>query len=160
MLQAPLPQAEAFNFLLGDWDVVNKILTPEGTWAESEATLHCEAYLGGRVIIDHYDGTVLGGRRVRGITIRAFDPDSQRWSIVWLDDKQAPDLTPLIGRFEAGVGEFFQEIPMNGTLTRVRFTWDQISDSFARWNQAFSSDDGRTWRMNWIMEFTRRGRQP
>jgi hypothetical protein len=26
----------------------------------------------------------------------------------------------------------------------------------ARWSRAFSLDDGRSWQVNWIMEFTRR----
>jgi hypothetical protein len=38
---------------------------------------------------------------------------------------------------------------------RVRFTWSDITPASARWEQAFSSNAGTTWKTNWIMEFQR-----
>jgi hypothetical protein len=38
----------------------------------------------------------------------------------------------------------------------VRYIWSDITETSARWEQAFSVDDGRTWETNLIMEFTRR----
>ena len=37
----------------------------------------------------------------------------------------------------------------------VRFLWSDITDSTCRWEQAFSTDDGATWEVNWIMESNR-----
>jgi hypothetical protein len=155
MKQKDLPQANRFDFLIGEWNIVNKIEKPDGTWAETTATNRGEKFLDGRVIIDHYHGTVLDGVKVKGITIRSFDKKSETWSIIWLDNRQPPDLTPLVGRFSGDKGEFFQEIPMRGIMTRARFTWDNLSENSARWNQAFSTDGGQTWHMNWVMEFSR-----
>jgi hypothetical protein len=36
-----------------------------------------------------------------------------------------------------------------------RFVWDRITPTSARWQQAFSIDDERSWETNWIMEFSR-----
>ena len=38
---------------------------------------------------------------------------------------------------------------------RVRYVWSEITPSSARWEQAFSVDDGETWETNWIMELAR-----
>ena len=37
----------------------------------------------------------------------------------------------------------------------VRFVWSDITDRTCRWEQAFSTDGGATWEVNWIMESTR-----
>ena len=37
----------------------------------------------------------------------------------------------------------------------VRYPWSDITSAAARWAQAFSTDDGRTWETNWIMQLTR-----
>ena len=37
----------------------------------------------------------------------------------------------------------------------VRFVWSDMTATTCRWEQAFSTDDGATWEVNWIMESTR-----
>ena len=38
----------------------------------------------------------------------------------------------------------------------ARFIWTPFGDDRARWEQAFSADEGASWETNWIMEFERR----
>jgi hypothetical protein len=91
------------------------------------------------------------------MTIRAYDEDTQQWSLMWLDNKNQPDFRPLVGKFENGVGSFRQVVEMpDGQSLHVRFTWDEITEVSARWQQAFSFDGGQSWDTNWIMEFTRK----
>ena len=40
-------------------------------------------------------------------------------------------------------------------MVRTRYTWSQITDKSARWDQALSYDAGKTWDTNWLMEFKR-----
>jgi len=54
------------------------------------------------------------------------------------------------------VGTFYSRETFNGADITVRFIWSHITPDSARWEQAFSADDGKTWEANWIMEFTRR----
>ncbi|WP_123042854.1 DUF1579 domain-containing protein [Cohnella candidum] len=127
----------------------------EGVWGEFEASHTGEKYLDGRVIIDHFEGTYPDGEVRKGMTIRAFDEETQLWSLVWLDNRNPHDFTPLVGRFENGVGQFYQETTTpDGRPMHVRFTWDEITENTARWQQAFSFDGGIHWDTNWIMEFT------
>lgn len=52
-------------------------------------------------------------------------------------------------------GEFYGDDVHDGRNVRARFIWSGVSGASARWEQAFSSDGGRTWLTNWVMDFTR-----
>ena len=54
-----------------------------------------------------------------------------------------------------GVGTFETDDTLRGKPIRVRFTWSKITPTSAHWEQAFSPDGGKTWEMNWTMEFER-----
>jgi len=62
---------------------------------------------------------------------------------------------PVKGRFVNGVGLFYSDSVINGKTIRTRFTWSTITPTAARWEQAYSSDAGKTWETNWVMQFTR-----
>jgi hypothetical protein len=68
---------------------------------------------------------------------------------------QAPVDPPLRGAFRDGVGSFYADDTFNGQPIRVRFIWSHITSISARWEQAFSSDQGVTWETNWVMDFER-----
>ena len=60
------------------------------------------------------------------------------------------------GRVGDGVGTFSADDTDDGRPVRVRFVWSGITETSARWEQAFSTDDGRNWETNWVMDLTRR----
>ncbi len=62
----------------------------------------------------------------------------------------------MTGRFVDGRGEFTSDEEWDGVPVRVRFLWTGISETTARWEQAFSRDGGDTWLPNWVMESTER----
>ena len=59
------------------------------------------------------------------------------------------------GSFDKGVGTFYGDDEFNGCLIRVRLMWSRITEKSARWDQAFSTDEGNSWETNWFMDFTR-----
>jgi len=59
------------------------------------------------------------------------------------------------GKFEDGTGEFLGHDVEDGRPVLVRFTWTDIESPLPRWEQAFSTNNGKTWEANWIMEFER-----
>ena len=62
---------------------------------------------------------------------------------------------PLIGGFSDGIGTFFAEEEFENTPILVRFLWTNMSNEYANWAQAFSTDKGDTWETNWTIAFTR-----
>lgn len=63
---------------------------------------------------------------------------------------------PLIGTFAEGIGTFFQVIETpDGHPLQVRFIWDELTGTTARWQQAFSFDGRVHWETNWVMQFTK-----
>ena len=171
---APLPAAEverarhAFDFLHGDWTVQNRrqsdYTNPDSPWASFRASNRVQALPAG---IGNYDEYRPQGDWRPGfvaMTLRVFDPVTARWSIYWLtnrdgglDPATGMLLPPVVGRFDAdGVGRFEGEEVYKGRMARVRFTWTHSGERNARWEQAFSWDDGTSWHTNWVMEFTRK----
>jgi hypothetical protein len=62
---------------------------------------------------------------------------------------------PLYGRFDGGRGEFLGDDTVGGRPIRVSFVISQIDADTARFEQAFSTDGGKTWEVNWIATDTR-----
>jgi hypothetical protein len=157
-LVARTAESTDFDFLLGSWDIHNRRQNYDGVWEEFSATSTVSKQVDGFVQVDYYDAPDFPSRgHVKAMTIRAFDPDTEEWSLVWLANYSRPDLRPLVGRFENGVGRFHQVIETaDGAPLHVEFVWDEITDDSARWQQFFSSDEGKTWELNWVMTLTRR----
>ncbi|GHO56580.1 DUF1579 domain-containing protein [Ktedonobacter robiniae] len=152
-----------FDFFYGSWITQNKRRTnalyrnQEGVWQEFISTVTCIPYLDGRANIDHFEGTLPDGEVRKGLGLRSFDEATQLWSIMWLDNRNPPDLSAVVGKFTDGIGLFYQEMEtFDGFPMRVRFLWDNITENTARWQQAFSFDGGATWDTNWIAEHTRK----
>ena len=62
---------------------------------------------------------------------------------------------PSVGRFVNGTGTFESETTTNGVTTRAQLIWTKLTPTSAHWEQAYSTDGGKTWDTNWIMEFER-----
>ncbi len=149
-----------FDFLAGSWRVrhrrLKERLARSTEWQEFEGTSAGQLILGGAGNLD--DNVLeLPSGTYRAATVRSFDPETGQWSIWWLDGRypRGPLDPPMVGRFEDGVGTFFAKDTFNGKPIVVRFIWSNISATTARWEQAFSTDDGATWEVNWEMDFAR-----
>jgi hypothetical protein len=147
-----------FDFFMGRWKVKHRRLRERlkgsTAWEEFEGASVARKVLGG---LGNIDENVLerASGRLEAITVRLYDPVSRQWSIYWADSVNATLLTPMIGEFAHGRGEFYAQEPFEGRQIFSRFIWSNITDSSCRWEQAFSTDGGRSWETNWVMEFSR-----
>ena len=151
--------ARDFDFLIGDWRIVNRRLTERlvgaDSWETFDATLSVQPTLGGLGNVDQFQAD-WNGKQVHAVTLRVFNPQTEEWSLYWVDSITAVVQPPVVGKFSDGVGEFFAQDKHNDTPVLARFIWNDITERSAHWDQAFSTDEGRTWETNWTMDFTRR----
>lgn len=147
-----------FDFFIGEWRVhhrrLNERLANSHEWIEFDGTCAVRKILGG---LGNMDDNVLDmpGGAYNAVTVRTYDPVKEQWSIWWIDSRHPGSLDPpVVGRFENGVGTFYADDHFKGKPIRVRFLWTQRS-STPHWEQAFSSDGGKTWETNWTMDFER-----
>lgn len=153
-----------FDFWMGTWRVDNERLVERlkgsTTWERFEARGTARQLPGG---IGNFDDFVPIDWRPGfvGMSLRVFNPTTDLWSIYWLDNRTGGLneaghlLPPVVGRFTNGVGIFEGDDTLAGRPIRVRFIWSEISQTGARWEQAFSPDGGVSWETNWIMRMTR-----
>ena len=145
-----------FDFLRGSWRVHNrrllKRLQHADEWEEFKAmTPENFAVLDGLGNIDelHTEDDPIG------MSLRFFNRETGQWSIYWVSHRDGVLQPPVVGGFKDGVGIFEGADVWDGKPIRVRFTWSDITPTSARWQQSFSPDDGQTWELNWVMDFTR-----
>lgn len=150
--------ARDFDFLMGRWLVHNRRLKTRlhacTEWEEFQATAHARALLSGLGNEDEFRTDWRPG--FIGMTVRLYHPGTGQWAIYWADNQRATFEPPVFGSFSGDTGLFEGDDTFEGRPIRVRFTWSRGTDR-ARWEQAFSPDDGRTWETNWTMAFTRAG---
>ena len=145
-----------FDFLVGEWRVHHRVLNASKKWNEFDGTASNRPLMEGWANVEEHTFNRPAGVS-RGIAMRAYDAKSGQWAIWWIDSRVPHGAVdpPVKGRFENGVGTFYSDYVKDGKTMRVRFVWSLITEKSARWEQATSSDDGKTWETNWIMEFRR-----
>lgn len=152
-----LPTMSDFDFLHGEWDVTNSRLTTRldggGDWEEFPGSSTCHGFFGGA---GNFDEITFPTKGFSGATMRVRNQETGEWSIHWVDSRTGRMDPPMVGRFADGVGTFYGDDTHQGRPVRVRFIWSRITPSSARWEQAFSVDNGRNWETNWVMDFARK----
>ena len=151
-----------FDFLEGSWRVKNrKVRDPRAgasaDWIEFDSEVESRSVLGGLGNMDTYEALDLpGSGRFHGLALRLFEPATGLWRIWWASSAGNGCLDPpLTGRFVEGEGLFAGDDYLAGHPIQVRFVWSEITNVSARWEQAFSFDGGRSFAVNWVMEFSR-----
>ncbi|WP_018353639.1 hypothetical protein [Longispora albida] len=159
MTQTQKSGVHDFEFFFGTWKLINRRRNRDGVWEEFPADQVNERHLDGSILIEHYLGPFPGKEDgpLKAVAVYAFDHDAQLWKIVWLSNVEAPDFTPLVGKFneDGTVGEFFQDLKDGeGKPFQLRFTWDNITEDSCEWRQCLSYD-GVNWDTNWTQKYTR-----
>lgn len=148
-----------FDFFMGRWAVRHRRLKERlagcQEWVEFSGTSVAQPLLDGRANVD--DNVLhLPQGAYRAVSLRAYDPEQQLWSIWWLDGRTPGRLDPpVVGKFVDGVGIFFADDTLASRPIRVRFRWTDTQSQTPHWKQAFSVGHGATWETNWLMDFTR-----
>ncbi|MCP3760464.1 hypothetical protein [Streptomyces sp. TBY4] len=152
-----------FDFFAGTWDVTNRWLTDfldaDSGWEVFPAVSRATRHFDGAASIDEIEFPTKG---FAGLTLRLYDPESERWSLNWASRRTGTLFPPVTGSFDAasGTGVFEGEDTYGDKAVRVRFVWSRTETDSPRWEQYFSADGGTSWIHNWTMNFSRRAAVP
>ncbi|MGQ0799495.1 MAG: hypothetical protein ACT4NL_05200 [Pseudomarimonas sp.] len=148
--------AEGFAFLAGHWRVhhrrLNDAMSEKEVWSEFDGEARFFTLLDGLVSVEELrdaNGAPFGS------AMRTFDRQQRHWSDSWVSARSGVLQMPQFGRFVDGVGTFEAADSLDGKPMLARGIWRRISNDVVTWEQAFSLDDGATWKSNWFMRFER-----
>lgn len=151
-----------FDFEIGSWKIHLKRrlhpLTGSNTWAEFDGTSVTRKVWDGRSDLEEFETDSPTTGHIEGLTLRVYNPQTHQWSIYWANSKDpalGQPITPMIGQFKNGRGEFYDQETLNGKSIYVRFIWSDTTTNSPHFEQSFSDDGGKTWEVNWITDQTR-----
>jgi hypothetical protein len=145
-----------FDFLVGEWRVHHHRLKPGGEWVDFDGACSNRTLMNGEANMEEHALNIPNGA-YRAVALRAYDSKTGQWAIWWLDERypSRPLDPPAKGRFENGIGSFYADYKQDGKPMRGRLQWTNITPTSGRFEQASSSDGGKTWAPNWIMSWER-----
>lgn len=145
-----------FEFLYGHWRVHNRrLLKPlqnSEEWVEFAGSLAGSPLLGG---LGNYDELRSEESGLLGMSVRYFNLTTRKWSEYWVSRRDGVLQPPVVGSFIEGRAVLEGDDDLHGKSIRVRYIWSRTLTPTPRWEQAFSSDGGKTWETNWVMDFAR-----
>ncbi len=155
--QAAQSGAHAFDFLFGKWRVEHRQLKQRSVgsdnWNAYEGTCECQPRLDGTANIEEHHFTGRGGDK--GIALRLFDPATGAWSVYWVSGRDGLLSAPVVGTFDGAGCVLEGDDTDGGRPIRQRYIWSRTHTDTPRWEQAYSYDGGKTWELNWVMDWYR-----
>ena len=146
-----------FDWDLGTWKVhMRRLLHPltgSTTWVEYNGTDVVRSLWGGRANLGEVEADGAAGH-LRLLTLRLYNPQARQWSINIANSATGTLSPPAVGGFRNGRGEFYDQEPYDGRTILVRFGVSDITSNSCRFDQAFSTDGGKTWEVNLIVTET------
>src|SRR6185503_8685291 len=116
--------------------------TSAPAWDVFPGTVSCRPYLNGAANVSE---AIFPTKGFSGLTVRAFDPASRRWSVYWVSSRGGGLGPPGVGGFQGDVGVFLSDDTDDGVPVKVRVRRTKRPPDREFWEQAFSRDGGRTW---------------
>jgi len=138
-----------YDFWIGSWEV---------SWQEADGktgrgTNFIEKTLDGKVIQENFrvnEGQMAG---FKGTSISVYNPASQTWKQAWADNQGG--YFDFTGKIDGSDRIFQTEITEIGedTLFTQRMVFYDITEDSLKWDWESSVDGGRTWDLNWRINY-------
>ena len=146
-------------FLYGTWKThyrrLRHILANDHTWYDCYGSSVVRPFWNGSANLE--DGDLRCPKQyIHGMTMRLYSFSTHQWSLYWGTQRTGLAMPPQVGHFTAsGVGDFFSDDTWQGKPVVVRYRWRMLERDRPYFEQAFSTDHGKTWETNWTTVYTR-----
>jgi hypothetical protein len=148
-----------FDFEFGDWTChLKRLLHPltgSTTWVEYDGTSIVRPWWSGKANVGELELDSRAAGHLEGMSVRVYNPATHQWGISFANALQGQLGTAMVGGFQNGRGEFYNQDTLNDRAILVRFIFSGVTAKSFQLEQAFSDDGGKTWEANWIASFTR-----
>jgi hypothetical protein len=155
---APHDGQHDFDFEIGKWKAhVKRLphrLSGSNDWKDYDGTVVTAPFMDGKGNLSEMN-VDNATDHIQIIAVRLYNPSSRQWSIYGGSALTGVLDPPQIGQFEGNRGEFYASDTYEGRAIYIRYAWQNVSSTRTHFEQAFSSDGGKTWEVNWIYDGTR-----
>ena len=138
------PECSQFDFWLGDWGLTHSDTV--------HATNLITKEMDGCVIHEHFNNP---STNYRGESWSMYNPGTKKWQQTWVDNQCS--YIALTGVFENGEMALYTEpFTLNGKKTINRMVYYNIKKDSLDWRWEASTDEGKTWKQNWLIHYKRK----
>ncbi|MFA5834561.1 MAG: hypothetical protein WDA22_13870 [Bacteroidota bacterium] len=148
--QQPVKQDPTlFDFWVGEWDLTWK--DPDGSTASGRNLI--TKILDGKVIQENFTGLTGQSKGYKGQSNSLLDNRTGVWMQTWVDNQSS--YLPFTGGAE-GANRFFEhEFMKDGKLHRGKMIFRNITKDAFVWGWMKSIDNGKTWNIEWSINYQR-----
>jgi len=138
------PEASQFNFWLGEWDA---------SWKDGGKGVNkISKILGECVIYEQFDATP--SSPLIGKSVSVYNTRTKKWHQTWVDNSGA--YLDFTGQWENDKMILSRSVEVKGKTIIQRMVWYNISHEKFDWNWEGSKDKGKTWQINWHIQYKRK----
>lgn len=143
------PEASQFDFWLGDWTL---------TWSDTlHGTNHVEKIMGGCTVQENFTDPSIN---YLGKSWTVYNKNYNHWQQTWVDN-QGGYIALTGGRAGDSMVLTTAERSVSGNLSATgkiisRMVFYNISSDSFSWNWEASTDGGKTWKINWHIQYRRK----
>ncbi|HEY0701979.1 MAG TPA: hypothetical protein VGD60_04350 [Candidatus Acidoferrales bacterium] len=154
--------AHDFDWEIGSWHShlkrLEHPLTGSTSWVEYDGTSEVSKVWDGRANLVELEIQGPTGK-IEGMSLRLYNPAAHQWSLNFSNSRVGTLSVPTVGEFRGEGhnlrGEFYDYEDFGGRMILVRNIFSDITPNAWHFEQAFSTDGGKTWEVNWITDDTR-----
>lgn len=139
-------ESRQFDFWVGQWEARS---VANGKEAISRNTV--TKILGSCVIFENFQGAP--GSPLNGISHSVYDRQAGKWKQTWVDNNAS--YLDFVGEFKDGRMVLVRSASKDGKSFLQRMVWFDIKPDQFTWHWERSDDGGKTWQVNWKIDYRR-----
>jgi hypothetical protein len=148
--QVAATDSTLFDFWVGDWDATWK--NPDGSESHGRNTI--TRHMDGKIIKESFSALDGPAKGYKGESYSVLEKRSQQWKQTWIDN--GGGYLDFTGTVDGDTRIFERTTTFNGKTIKARMRFYNISPDRFSWDWETSADEGKTWKLNWRIQYTRR----